>query len=125
MRNMSSPQQYILHYCHTPLHHHQYCRINGNTEYAVREQSINAFNAPGSEKFCFILSTRAGGLGINLQVRPFFHAVFAPRCATQADPKPSNRPVLTTQTADVCILYDSDWNPQVGAPLLRPLCLIQ
>ena len=38
---------------------------------------------PGSEKFIFMLSTRAGGLGINLA------------------------------TADVVILYDSDWNPQV------------
>ena len=57
-------------------------RIDGNTEYDVRESSIEAFNAPNSEKFCFILSTRAGGLGINLQ------------------------------TADTCILYDSDWNPQ-------------
>ena len=61
---------------------HKYCRIDGNTDYSVREASIDAFNAPNSEKFCFILSTRAGGLGINLQ------------------------------TADTCILYDSDWNPQ-------------
>lgn len=61
---------------------YKYCRIDGNTDYAVREASIDAFNAPNSEKFVFILSTRAGGLGINLQ------------------------------TADICILYDSDWNPQ-------------
>lgn len=61
---------------------YQYCRIDGNTDYSVRESSIDDFNAPNSEKFCFILSTRAGGLGINLQ------------------------------TADICILYDSDWNPQ-------------
>lgn len=61
---------------------YKYCRIDGNTDYDVREASIDAFNAPNSEKFCFILSTRAGGLGINLQ------------------------------TADTCILYDSDWNPQ-------------
>jgi len=61
---------------------YKYCRIDGNTDYDVRESSIDAFNAPNSEKFCFILSTRAGGLGINLQ------------------------------TADTCILYDSDWNPQ-------------
>lgn len=61
---------------------YKYCRIDGNTDYDVREASIDAFNAPDSDKFCFILSTRAGGLGINLQ------------------------------TADTCILYDSDWNPQ-------------
>jgi SWI/SNF-related matrix-associated actin-dependent regulator of chromatin subfamily A member 5 len=60
----------------------QYCRIDGNTDHEDRENAIDGFNAPNSEKFCFILSTRAGGLGINLQ------------------------------TADTCILYDSDWNPQ-------------
>ena len=46
---------------------YKYCRIDGNTDYSVRESSIDDFNAPNSEKFCFILSTRAGGLGINLQ----------------------------------------------------------
>ncbi|TRY89466.1 hypothetical protein DNTS_022271, partial [Danionella cerebrum] len=46
-------------------------------------QAIDAFNALDSSKFIFMLSTRAGGLGINLA------------------------------TADVVILYDSDWNPQV------------
>ena len=47
------------------------------------QQAIETFNAPNSSKFIFMLSTRAGGLGINLA------------------------------TADVVILYDSDWNPQV------------
>ncbi|XP_073054451.1 ISWI chromatin-remodeling complex ATPase CHR11-like [Primulina eburnea] len=60
-----------------------YCRIDGNTGGDDRDASIEAFNSPGSEKFVFLLSTRAGGLGINLA------------------------------TADVVILYDSDWNPQV------------
>lgn len=56
-----------------------YCRIDGNTGGEDRDASIEAFNKPGSEKFVFLLSTRAGGLGINLA------------------------------TADVVILYDSDW----------------
>lgn len=62
---------------------YQYCRIDGNTSGDDRESAIDQFNAPNSEKFCFLLSTRAGGLGINLA------------------------------TADIVILYDSDWNPQV------------
>ncbi|KAM0912463.1 hypothetical protein ACQ4PT_012784 [Festuca glaucescens] len=61
---------------------YQYCRIDGNTGGEDRDASIDAFNNPGSEKFVFLLSTRAGGLGINLA------------------------------TADVVVLYDSDWNPQ-------------
>lgn len=60
----------------------QYCRIDGNTSYEDREDRIAEYNAPGSSKFIFLLSTRAGGLGINLQ------------------------------TADTVIIYDSDWNPQ-------------
>lgn len=58
---------------------YQYCRIDGNTGGEDRDASIEAFNKPGSEKFVFLLSTRAGGLGINLA------------------------------TADVVVLYDSDW----------------
>lgn len=46
----------------------KYCRIDGNTSYDDRENYIEGFNAPNSEKFLFLLSTRAGGLGINLQV---------------------------------------------------------
>ncbi|XP_030803133.1 SWI/SNF-related matrix-associated actin-dependent regulator of chromatin subfamily A member 5 [Camarhynchus parvulus] len=62
---------------------YEYCRLDGQTPHNERQASINAFNDPGSSKFVFMLSTRAGGLGINLA------------------------------TADVVILYDSDWNPQV------------
>ena len=46
------------------MRHYQYCRIDGNTSYDARETYIDAFNAPESEKFIFLLSTRAGGLGI-------------------------------------------------------------
>ena len=62
---------------------HKYCRIDGNTEGARRDEQMDEFNAEGSEKFLFLLSTRAGGLGINLN------------------------------TADIVIIFDSDWNPQV------------
>ena len=54
----------------------------------MREVLINQFNKPNSDYFCFCLSTRAGGEGVNLF------------------------------TADTVILYDSDWNPQVRCALL-------
>jgi len=62
---------------------YNYCRIDGNTNGDERQSQIDDYNAEGSDKFVFLLSTRAGGLGINLY------------------------------TADSVILYDSDWNPQV------------
>jgi SWI/SNF-related matrix-associated actin-dependent regulator of chromatin subfamily A member 5 len=43
-----------------------YCRIDGNTSGDDRESQIDDYNREGSEKFVFLLSTRAGGLGINL-----------------------------------------------------------
>jgi chromodomain-helicase-DNA-binding protein 4 len=58
-----------------------YERIDGKINGAERQVRIDRFNAPNSSKFCFLLSTRAGGLGINLA------------------------------TADTVIIYDSDWNP--------------
>lgn len=57
-------------------------RLDGSTKAEVRHQAMEHFNAPGSDDFCFLLSTRAGGLGINLA------------------------------TADTVIIFDSDWNPQ-------------
>lgn len=65
----------------------RYCRLDGSTNRVQRTVDINAFNVAGSSRFVFLMSTRAGGLGINCQ------------------------------TADTCILFDSDWNPQV-----RPMC---
>ncbi|RLN81646.1 hypothetical protein BBJ28_00020888 [Nothophytophthora sp. Chile5] len=62
---------------------HDYCRLDGSTKGEDRDDMMEEFNEPGSTKFCFLLSTRAGGLGINLA------------------------------TADIVILFDSDWNPQV------------
>ena len=61
---------------------YKYCRIDGSTAHEDRIAAIDEYNKPASEKFVFLLTTRAGGLGINLT------------------------------SADVVILYDSDWNPQ-------------
>ncbi|KAI0892184.1 SWI/SNF family of DNA-dependent ATPase [Annulohypoxylon nitens] len=60
----------------------KYCRIDGSTAHEDRIAAIDDYNKPDSEKFIFLLTTRAGGLGINLT------------------------------SADIVILYDSDWNPQ-------------
>lgn len=59
------------------------CRIDGDTSLEEREIQIAEFTKPNSEIFIFLLSTRAGGLGLNLM------------------------------TSDTVILFDSDWNPQV------------
>uniref|UniRef100_W5ML03 Chromodomain helicase DNA binding protein 4a n=1 Tax=Lepisosteus oculatus TaxID=7918 RepID=W5ML03_LEPOC len=60
---------------------YKYERIDGGITGGMRQEAIDRFNAPGAPQFCFLLSTRAGGLGINLA------------------------------TADTVIIYDSDWNP--------------
>ncbi|KAG0037589.1 hypothetical protein BGZ82_002267 [Podila clonocystis] len=57
-------------------------RLDGSVGSEARKRSIEHFNAPNSIDFAFLLSTRAGGLGINLE------------------------------TADTVIIFDSDWNPQ-------------
>ncbi|WVQ77477.1 hypothetical protein IAR50_007163 [Cryptococcus sp. DSM 104548] len=59
-----------------------YQRLDGTVPSDVRKKSIEHFNAPNSPDFAFLLSTRAGGLGINLE------------------------------TADTVIIFDSDYNPQ-------------
>uniref|UniRef100_A0A3Q0S0U4 Chromodomain helicase DNA binding protein 5 n=1 Tax=Amphilophus citrinellus TaxID=61819 RepID=A0A3Q0S0U4_AMPCI len=60
---------------------YKYERIDGGITGGLRQEAIDRFNAPGAQQFCFLLSTRAGGLGINLA------------------------------SADTVIIYDSDWNP--------------
>ncbi|XP_039795757.1 ATP-dependent DNA helicase DDM1-like isoform X2 [Panicum virgatum] len=59
------------------------CRIDGSVKLEERKRQIAEFNDLNSSMNIFLLSTRAGGLGINLA------------------------------SADTCILYDSDWNPQM------------
>merc|ERR1719225_997525 len=60
---------------------YKYERIDGGITGTVRQEAIDRFNKPSAEQFVFLLSTRAGGLGINLA------------------------------TADTVVIYDSDWNP--------------
>jgi len=60
---------------------YKYERIDGGITGTVRQEAIDRFNDKTCDQFVFLLSTRAGGLGINLA------------------------------TADTVIIYDSDWNP--------------
>ena len=46
---------------------YQHQRLDGMVSAEARKKSIAHFNAPGSPDFAFLLSTRAGGLGINLE----------------------------------------------------------
>ncbi|KAI9499409.1 SNF2 family N-terminal domain-containing protein [Zychaea mexicana] len=59
----------------------QYLRLDGSTKSDDRSDLLKRFNSPDSPYFVFLLSTRAGGLGLNLQA------------------------------ADTVIIFDSDWNP--------------
>ena len=49
------------------LKRYPFQRLDGSVPAERRKQSIAAFNAENSMDFCFLLSTKAGGLGINLQ----------------------------------------------------------
>ena len=59
---------------------HSYCRLDGQTSHDDRTRMINEYNAPDSEKFVFMLSTRAGGLGINLATADV--VILFDRCGT-------------------------------------------
>jgi transcriptional regulator ATRX len=49
----------------SPLH--DYCRIDGSTDAANRKKYINNFNDPQNTRMrLFLISTKAGGIGINL-----------------------------------------------------------
>jgi len=61
--------------------HYKFLRLDGMTKADERADQLKVFNSKDSEYFIFLLSTRAGGLGLNLQ------------------------------TADTVIIFDSDWNP--------------
>uniref|UniRef100_A0AAX7TZ15 DNA helicase n=1 Tax=Astatotilapia calliptera TaxID=8154 RepID=A0AAX7TZ15_ASTCA len=69
---------------------YKYERIDGGITGGMRQEAIDRFNAPGAQQFAFLLSTRAGGLGINLA------------------------------TADTVIIYDSDWNPHNDIQVQSP-----
>lgn len=64
------------------LSRYPYERIDGRVRGNLRQAAIDRFSRPDSDRFVFLLCTRAGGLGINLTA------------------------------ADTCIIFDSDWNPQ-------------
>lgn len=65
-----------------PPRRYLYERIDGRVRGNLRQAAIDRFSKPDSDRFVFLLCTRAGGLGINLTA------------------------------ADTCIIFDSDWNPQ-------------
>lgn len=65
-----------------------FCRLDGHTPTGQRQRLVDSFNSPYSQNFLFLLSSKAGGVGLNLI------------------------------GASHLVLYDIDWNPandiQVG-----------
>lgn len=74
---------------------HTYCRLDGSRGVIDRQQNINKFNTD-PDMFAFLVSTRAGGLGINLTA------------------------------ADTVIIYDSDWVswPNFSSVIITVLLLV-
>ncbi|KAF9244536.1 hypothetical protein BU15DRAFT_42035 [Melanogaster broomeanus] len=60
---------------------YKFLRLDGDTKQAARQKGMDEFNKPDSEIFIYLLTTRAGGVGINLY------------------------------TADTVIIFDPDFNP--------------
>ncbi|KAF9952628.1 hypothetical protein BGZ65_005150, partial [Modicella reniformis] len=67
---------------------YNFVRLDGTTSNAERQARIDKYNAPDSDVFVFLLSTRAGGVGVNLA------------------------------TADTIIIYDVDFNPKADMQAL-------
>lgn len=61
--------------------HYKHCRLDGTTNVKSRQSLLDVFNAEDSDIFVFLLTTRAGGIGINLI------------------------------GADRVLIFDPDWNP--------------
>uniref|UniRef100_A0A8C2EB39 Proliferation-associated SNF2-like protein n=1 Tax=Cyprinus carpio TaxID=7962 RepID=A0A8C2EB39_CYPCA len=76
---MTSILDILMDYCY--LRGYDYSRLDGSMSYTDRDENMKKFSSD-PEVFLFLLSTRAGGLGINLTA------------------------------ADTVIIFDSDWNPQ-------------
>ena len=70
-----------------------YVRLDGTTKLQERQERIDEFNCPAQRVSVFLISTRAGGLGINLTA------------------------------ADTVIIFDSDWNPHVDAQAQVCVCV--
>lgn len=58
-----------------------FCRLDGHTPTNQRQRLVDNFNSPYSQNFLFLLSSKAGGVGLNLV------------------------------GASHLVLYDIDWNP--------------
>jgi chromodomain-helicase-DNA-binding protein 7 len=74
----------VLHILEDFLQHrnYPYVRLDGSIRGDLRQEAIDKFCDEKQDVFVFLVSTRAGGVGINLTA------------------------------ADTVIIYDSDWNPQ-------------
>jgi ATP-dependent DNA helicase len=101
--------------------HWNYCRLDGSTHIDERQRLMDVFNAEKTSgengernenddrHFVFLLSTRAGGLGINLVSLRFVGLMVGNANGSNTVYFYYIRHPQTS--ADTCIIFDSDWNP--------------
>lgn len=91
------------------LNHYRYERLDGSTSASARNSAVDRFKRESLKRFVMLLSTRAGGLGLNLTAGKLL--LNSSLLMLMDQTLTPTAPLCIA--ADTVIIFDSDWNPQV------------